>query len=81
MFFQGYKGCRMVEAGLSTPGEASGHPICPGARPLCSRKPLGWFQVRGEAHQVRPGEMVYPGQPPLGAALHLFSHLGPWEQM
>lgn len=36
--------------------------------------------MRGEA-QVRPGEVAYIGQPPLGAALHLFSHLGPWEQM
>lgn len=70
----------MVEAGLFTPGEASGRRICPGARPLRSRKPEGWFRVRGEA-QVRPGEVAYIGQPPLGAALHLFSHLGPWEQM
>ena len=52
----------------------------PRSRPLCSRKPEEWFWVRGEA-QERPGEVAYIGQPPLGAALHLFSHLGPGEQM
>lgn len=47
-----------MKAGLSAPGEAFGHGICPRAPPLVSKEgelePLRWFQVRGDEVQVFP---------------------------